>query len=520
MRQVTVEKSNKSLLRNHLPGILTMSRKEVDVLIENFPSEATEVAKVLLKISMGSSREWSEHALAKVPLEKCVIENDELLSFDEGLSGSFRFLMKKKISDDGVQDFLKELDVRLELFHHLTAALKEHCASAHRTLYVDMLAWDENASGKFEDRGLNADVKFGHSIERMEEYLERVAKFIDYYVRDGALLLGIDLPFNADVGGYRRALEEIDGYFSKGYFFGRQALGGQVGPNGEILFCDENFLTDCDSLITKWDSLSDCRDSLLVRVIANLAANRAVLEHNFFIGLQRNASLAMASFLGKVNSLHLKKVPFDFFEKWSGVYSVDDNLFRWLRICFGQDGVVASSLGFGNRFMPDGALDLVVKWSLYLQEQYVKNRGNNSNLEFSRRQHGSLGNRVIFALVMVAAFFEKVKVPREFLGQRNSTYSVFPAPGELPSKPEPHAEEFLHISYGQVFYGNSDWNLHPDGIVNYASQTIKKRIALQQLAFMTVKRLTAPQILKNYIAMEHLNDSNHSWLNFRYGQGV
>ena len=516
MGQVIIEKSDKSLLRNHLPGILSVSREAVDDLIQRFPSEAAAIAKVFLYLSQRFKREWSEHTLVKVPLEKCFVKNDELSPFHDGLGGSLRFLMKKNFVDEDVQIFSDQLDARLELCYFLTKALDECCKSAHRALYVDMLTWDEKSKGEFGDKGLNFDVKLGHSIERMEDYFERIAKFIDFILRDTASQCRLEPPLRVDVNGYLRALQEVNVYLSEGYFVGRQILSGEVDSDGDGFFLDLNFSTDRDSLLAKWACLSDLQDSLLVRVVANISANRAILEHNFYIGLQRIASAMLVSFLGKLKPDGWEEVMWDFFEEWRCVYSSDDNIFRFLRMHFGQDGIFVNAFNSGSRFMTDRDLDLVVNWSLYLQDQYIKNRGNLGDLDLSKKQHGSFNNRMIFALVVVGAFFEKTKVPREFVGQRNSTYSVFPAPGESPAKPGPHAEEFLHIAYGQVYYGNSGWRLLPDGIPAYADLTMKKRFALQKLAWILVKGLSAPEILKNYIAMEHLNESDGSWLYVRY----
>lgn len=504
MEKVILKKSEKSLLMNHLPGILSASRDEVETLIEEFSSEALLVAKMLLEVSDAYKREWSSFTLAKVPLESCSFDEGGGVIFDLNLLGSIRFLMKKSYSDEDVDLFSSQLDARMFLYTRLERAIQVCVSEKGRTLCDEMLTWREDENGVWGDRGLNSDINLLHAISEMEGHLEGIEKFFEYVSRFKDTVPNRELSYEVVARSYRLALEEIIEYFKNGFF--RVHLNGIDGDVAGVI-------DDCRRLREKWAAVDDFQDSLLVRVVANLSANRAILENQFYIVLQNTSSQAMASFLRKINEYGLIEVPDDFVVIGGGGKINSDDLIRqWVLKNFGLNGAMILPLGSPSRFMSAGDVDVVVAWSSYLQDEYVKNRGNKGDLNQSRLQHGFLGNRFIFALVIIAAFFEKIKVPREFLGQKNSMYSVFPAPGKTPRIPGPSAEELLHLAYGQVYFGNSDWYLRYERIPAYSNLAIYKRSVLQNLSWRIVKGHSSQVLLRNFIAIKHFSKSDKSWL--------
>jgi len=238
-------------------------------------------------------------------------------------------------------------------------------------------------------------------------------------------------------------------------------------------------------------------DSLLALISANLSANRVLLEFAAKEARGREAAGLAIGILGQLNKLGITEVPveMDNLCPRDAILQLKDGLTNW----FGPKGRLVGPDSEFKRPMNHSDIDLAVRWSAQLQEMYIHTRGQRGGPEEARDNHGKSPHLFIFALTLVGAFYNSVKTDNEFKGKSNSSYAVFPGRKLISigasHAPPPHAAELLMQAYGQIFFGNQDWDILASRVREHAETASIKRAHIEQLVRFATKGRPSSSLL-------------------------
>lgn len=208
------------------------------------------------------------------------------------------------------------------------------------------------------------------------------------------------------------------------------------------------------------------------------------------------------AFLTELNRHNVIEIPKEFRD--CQMTEAPARLQKWLTDRFAYAGILTSTGGYFARHMTTTDINVIVDWSSQLQKAYLGDRGVVGDdpvmaAAMAEKSHGSPYNYFIFAITLVAAFYEGTCTAREFKGHSNSTYAVFPSRSDmakgLRDAPSAHASELLQQAYGQIYFANDKWSLLVGGIRAYAENLSIKRAYAEQLLVRAVKGRTSRQLL-------------------------
>lgn len=247
-------------------------------------------------------------------------------------------------------------------------------------------------------------------------------------------------------------------------------------------------------------------DSLLALLSAHMSCNKAVLEYAAMNNRGREAQEMTVSFLRALNLLGIQEVPVAF--DALSPESCERAIFTTMQTWFGYQGSFIQSGTFFAKHMTHSDIRAIVKLSRELQEAYIVSRGSNLMLpkEQAQQSHGGSQNRFIFALVLAAAFYSKMRTDREFAVGKNASYAVFPDRQSIKrgDSLSVHARDVLLKAYGLVFFGNQGWDLLAEGIEQYAEGTEVRRLHNQAMLLYAVKGRTAKALMGLYDCLTQL----------------
>ncbi|WP_339535484.1 hypothetical protein [Pseudomonas hunanensis] len=463
------------LVKQNLSAILTRDSKDVGEMIrKSYSDEIRPLQSIFAEAgNMLANRQWAAAILAQLPLVSWVERNDGEMHVSSKSEASLRFLGVSPPSDDS-----KNEHAVMDFKESLANLLLRKMSRNDRQRYLPMLRWVpyENAPDEgVRGQPLSSEIAFGHNLGFLEHHLGRC----------------------------EHELEQA--WCQTNHWPKSETL-----PNPIIREISKKALNNVKAMLDGWfdeDAKEDgVSGSLIALTMANLAANRALLEYAGLDVRGSEAEKMVVEFLQALNLQGLKEVPeeMDKMTARQGVGTLRETLYSW----FGSQGKAISADGYFSRPIANGELDVVVSWSLQVQESYIAGRGNRGDLKEAWAIHGSASHLFIFALGIIAAYYAKTKVPNEFTGKKNATHSVFPsrnmiAAGEAEA-PSTHALKLLEQAYGLMFFGNTGWFLRADSVQARASINSTRRLHYQQLIFHAVKNRSSWQLLSLHRRLDEM----------------
>lgn len=452
-------------LKTRLPGILTCPHEVAAQLAKKqYPEEVSLLANILAEAPDLLHHKWASAILAQVPLSAWVRGTGGEAQIEPSKEASLRFLARDPLPEKATEE-LKQLAFRQKIFE----LLLDKMPAATQRIYRPMLQWvahDELGGAGMTRHPMSSDTSFGHNLVFFESLM--------------------DMQIHA----YERQWAESTNWSSE------ESIPAQVTRE-----CSQAALNHVSSLVDKWiaedaGQAENIPDSLLALVSANLSANRVLLE---FAGLESRGIEAAGMVIGLLEGLNrqgITEVPMEVegLGAVEGAEKIKEILIRW----FAHGGALLGVDPF-KRPMNVSDIDLVVNWSLQLQENYIGIRGRRGGREEAKANHGTSNNLFIFAISIVGAFYSSTRTDHEFTGNSNSSYSVFPgrkliAKGERETPPT-HANHLLMQAYGQIYFANSGWDLRADLLPTYFETASIKRAHIQQLLHYAIKSRTPSQLL-------------------------
>lgn len=454
-------------VHRHLGDILSMSPQEASALIHQHEAEITALATVFQNTRADPNRLWASYLLAKLPVEAVQTFSSKGAFVAPIAGASLRFLASGTGSEKA-----RTLEAHRQA---LFLALRESVSPPKRKIYHPFLTWEpiDQAWPMATKQALASDTVFGNALVALEHQFNTEVRSAEEKVRNYEHIAPTDmtpLPLQQAVAAH--AFE-------------------MVAQNIER--CVE----------TETHNELHAADMVTARVGANLSVNRILLEIAANDRCGQEAMAMCVPFLQKLNEHDFYEVP----EKFQ--YDLPDGgesaIRDWLTTLFADRGVLVQADDYFKRPMTTSDIDKVLDWSLQLQEMYCLSRGAVS----AKVAHRMSANRFLFALVMVAAFYEKSKTEQEEKGHSRSSYALFPdrmsAKQGLRQEPRAHAMQIFLQAYGQLYYGNhTGWALNAEHVAGYAQLCQNKRGYLQRLLYGAVKHRSVPQLLALFAHLHRL----------------
>lgn len=467
--------SELELLKRNLPDILTIEQDALSTLLRQHPDEVNTVFDVFMSVSDQLHHKWQDVVLAKVPVSSWTPGPGNTLHISPSRSASLRYLAREALP---AEKSLKLVQARRALLEGLLTQMD----TSSRLAYRSMLRWvdaDKFGAAEVSQFPLSSDSAFGYNLVFLENLLsEQIFIYDQNWRKEEKLAVDEATPCVVTHASSLMALEHL----------------------GSII---EGWLAEADDLP------STVPESLLARISANLSVNRALLELAATEALGLEAAQMNVPFLDELNRHGVTTVPATTLD--CSPDEAEQCLRNQLTSWFAHGGSLVSSSDYFNRYMTNSDIEMVVSWSQKLQQQYVSSRGRQGGLERAQEAHSNPGNRFIFAMAMVAAFYCKTRTAHELTGNSNSTYAVFPVRGKTANdkqhEPPPHAAQLLLQAYGQMFFANSEWNLHAEQVREYAETTSVKRSHVQQLLSFAVKNRTSRELLALHTNLQHHHEA-------------
>jgi hypothetical protein len=463
------------LVKQNLSVILSRDSRNVGEMIrKDYPDEIRPLQAVFAEAGhMSIGRQWAAPILAQLPLSSWVERNDGEMHVSPSPDASLRFLAMNPLSNESKN----ENDV-IAFKENLANLLLQKMSRSARQRYLPMLRWvpyKEAPDEGVRDQPLSSEIAFGHSLDFLEKHL----------------------------GKCEYELEQD--WCQTNHWPKDESL-----PNSIIHEISKKALSNVKAMLDDWFAEdaqeAGASDSLIALTMANLAANRALLEYAGLDVRGSEAEKMVVEFLQALNLRGLEEVPveMDNMTARQGVGTLRKTLYSW----FGSQGKAIATDGYFSRPIANSELDLVVSWSLQVQESYIAGRGNRGDHKEAWAIHGSASHLFIFALGIIAAYYAKTKVPNEFTGKKNPTHSVFPnrnmiAAGQA-GAPSTHALKLLEQAYGLMFFGNSAWFLRATSVRARASVNSTRRVHLQQLIYHAVKNRSSWQLLSLHRRLDEM----------------
>jgi len=428
--------------------------------------------------------QWMKAILAALPDKFWSMSQEGIPKLDQtGPAASLRLLSTAWDGKDKQESVLHQA-ARKEVMQ----ALLDHIPEADRGAYRDMLSWVD-ATGR-EESEVPGDTRFGLALFELE-------RMMDAMVAEQELLWRRQSTLDDSQTTPVEVLEKFSAIALRQTFY---------------------FIARC------WEYGKKTRempDSLLALLSANMSCNKAVLEYSALNYRGREALEMTVSFLRELNAHGIREVPRAFDDLSPA--ECDDAIFTTFQTWFGHKG---DFIGPGTSFakhMTNSDVQVLVDLSRQLQADYIATRGSCPMFPKSQAQkvHGSSHNRLIFALVLAAAFYSKTRTDQEFVVGKNSSYAVFPDRQSIKHEDllTIHAKDALLKAYGLVFFGNSDWNLVPDDVEEYARGIEIRRLHNQVAILCAVKSRTSAELMGLYENLKQL-PVNPKLVFERLGMGV
>lgn len=454
-----------------MADMLTVSLQESKALINSVT--LYEASKLLGAFSTSvvdygkSARKWRAHTLSRLPIDcwKCA---DGFFYVEPLKEASLKY-MSATAPEDADASAWNQLENRRALHK----ALVEVLPADMRQTYAEMLEWTQiepqsQTQPVLEDMALARTVYaldhlFYREYAACEDELRRQENFPE---RDS-------IPFEWMGWLADKAVQKVNAHL---FIWGALPL-----P-----WLDKDLPEDDPvDVPTPCQPPHKPEGELTLELLCNVVGNRALLESARIGDLAEAAARVSVDLLSALNRQQVVNIP--------ELRSCDD-LRDTLKQCFGDQGVLAHEPGFEMPLKGDN-LEVVLYHTFEVQQHYVKTRGS-----IAPDSHRNPENSFMFALAMVACFYGRISLDKEFSGSTYPTYAVFPAQNKQQGlayrfKPlAPHARELIKSIYGQIFFANTGWEIRAEAITTYAEGLALKRSCLQELTFNTFKR-TAPHLL-------------------------
>ena len=438
-----------SLLQEKLPDILTCSVKDIEPAARVTP-EAPALAQALRTFTEGipRSREWMQHALVSVPLHSWRITDGAHAVMDDSGKALKYASLKYASATDAMSEMLGEPQFLTR--KRLSKALFENLSPRDAEHFGAMISWGPLLTADHEQHPFLEDVRLADSINVVE------VMFHGNYARLEAAV--------------RRELGTLDSEPTSPAFVMRIAEGAQREVDSTLRNMALKSVTGDDSLI--------------VRILSSIAANRALLELSFFSTLATKACRANIALVTALNQHDIHEVP----EVMSDG-NVQDKLVDW----FGKGGRLSKAPGF-ERPLQDADLAQLLVLTDRVQAEYIRTRGKFAGAQ-AQTAFGTPENKLLFALGLVACFYGSVDVGKELFADHNNERKAFPSRLTRSRPLGKHSIELFKSLFGSLAFGNKGWQLRPDGMAAYAQAMAFKRGKLQELIFETFKNLHPEQVL-------------------------
>ncbi|MBP0637977.1 hypothetical protein [Cupriavidus sp. AcVe19-6a] len=451
-------------LKRHLPDILSVEKDVVVDLLRRHPGEVRAAYDAFTSVAENlSNRKWQDAVLAKVPMASWALGPGSEPRIEASRTSSMRYLAREAQPDEVSINLVKARKLLLE-------GLLNRMNPASSSAYRSMLSWVDAAafgSAEVARHPLSSDTVFGYNLLFLEDLLaEQIFTYDRGWRNEERLPVDETTPFVVTHASSSMALEHL------------------------VPIVDR-WLSEADTLP------STVPESLLARISGNLSVNRSLLELAASEALGMKAAEMNLPFLTNLNCCGVTSVPSAILDCTADdiEYRLRDLLTTW----FAYGGSMVGSSDFFKRHMTASDVEVVVRWSKELQQQYVSSRGAQGGAGCGQVAHGNPSNRFIFAMAIVAAFYRnETRVKHEVTGNSNATYAVFPArvttAKDKEHQPPTHAAHLLMQSYGQMFFSNSDWGLRAERVREYAKTMSIKRSHVQQFLTFAVKNRTSRQL--------------------------
>ena len=460
-------------VKRNLCGFLTYDEAHASELVKNHPEEVRPLADVLEAMKEQLNHKWSGAALAQIPPSELVCDHNQMVRIKAD-SASMRFLGTDILVEGG----LPLVKVRESLLDGLVDAM----SPAAKDAYKPMLSWTEVEECEFlaGDAPLSSDTLFGQELVFLEQlWSDQVAEYDSHFRLNERLPKNVATPSAVTRINAERAVNHLRSHLDK-------------------------WLSDEESLS------ASIPESLLARVGVNVTVNRMLLERASKNARGLEAAAMTESFVRELNRMGITEVPDEMFECPND--QAPTRLQAWLATMFAHDGLLIESGTYFARHMTNSDIAVIVKWSSWLQVEYMRLRGmpcatssmpdldREKAVALSKEAHGSPANYFIFALTLVAAFYDCTSTDREFKGHKNRNFAVFPNRADISNgnseQPTVHVSELLQHAYGQMYYSSPDcWGLAASGIREYAENMSIKRAYAEQLLMYAAKARSSRQLL-------------------------
>lgn len=420
--------------------------KEKEQAEENEEEEEAIVAK---KEEPEGHREWLNHSLAALPDSSIIKEEDVLLVMPTP-AASLRYLSKNQMNDAKIMSD-KAFLARNELCDLLYDAL----SPSGKTIY-DKIARRKEIIGLSPEYSRQGDVAIAEAIHKLEVIFSQLYAEIERGYRSN-----FDLPQDVPT-----PIEMIE-TFARG---ARMNLVAWLEN-----FMEEPILQD------------ESKDAKIVCILANIAANRVLIESACRTELRDVAVEPTIRFIETLNDAGIIEVP---------PVSNDLEIVDFLNDCFGENGRLLSA--FRQKHISIEALYAVLAAAKQAQEEFLKTR---VLFHLGPGTYNTKRDLLIFALGLIACKFQEIRVRGEEVG--SGLVKVFPNQVQIREEEKllPSALEMSVIIYGQIIYSNTGWCLRPDSIRSYAVATLMKRAHLQTCIFHFFKCSSASQLLQIFSAI-------------------
>ncbi|WP_122745329.1 hypothetical protein [Pseudomonas viridiflava] len=456
-RNVFYDTNDLELVKSRLRGILTCDEKTAATLAKTaFRHEVLDVATIFNGATESLHHKWASAILGNVPLEAWVKGPHGENQIEPNKDASLRLWSLD--GPDQLEENLLVGKVRQQVFVRLLKAMPP----VQQKHYKPMLSWindQTEAPVELASGPLGSDTIFGHVLACLERWMEaQLHESEKLWVLKHEWPKGRSVPSAVTRELSSQALEHFKNILSR--WFEEDSTNQQVASN-----------------------------SLLALISANLSANRVLLEFAAKEARGREAAGLAIDILEKLNKRGITEVPIemDRLSPRDRILRLRDGLTSW----FGPEGLLIGPNSEFKRPMNYSDIDFAVKRSVHLQENYISTRGRRGGPQEARENHGKSPNLFIFSLTLIGAFYNNSKTDNEFKGKSNSSYAVFPGRKILSKGVDhvipPHADELLKQAYGQIYFGNDDWDLLANGVRRYAETASIKRAHIEQLIYFAIK---------------------------------
>lgn len=237
-------------------------------------------------------------------------------------------------------------------------------------------------------------------------------------------------------------------------------------------------------------------DDVLTRALCSIAANHDLLETS---AVAQMADIGLRMILPLTQALEAAGIT-----ETPEIRS-EDEIEEKLLLWFGPQGMLSGIANYERTLQRKDLQEVLVR-TQEIRTAYINRR----RLNFSDAMIEtlmSLDCLFCFALMIVAAFYSQTRVPKEFLGDKNSSYALFPpAQGNARNNPlPPHALEIYMASFGQYFFSMPPrWGVSSASLKGYSDSMVYKRSRCQELVFRLFKRTPPSQILQLHQGIEKI----------------